>query len=215
MARRARSQGGFTYIGLLVSIVIMGLLLTLVSRVWTLTERREREIQLIYIGHTYRMAISSYFSLGHRYPATLDELLTDERFPVPRHHLRRLYADPMTGKPDWSLIMTPNGQGIMGVASSSPAAPIKRDGFELIDEGFKGADCYCGWQFIYYANRWNRAVGTGAGGNVPGSPATFQPGQISTLQPGQSTLTPAGQQRVTPSGQFEDPPAPSADSGAN
>jgi type II secretory pathway pseudopilin PulG len=179
-------QRGFTYIGLLVAVVLMGLMLTLVARVWSTTEQREREIQLLYIGHAYRIAISSYFSLGHQYPTTLQDLLTDERFPVPKHHLRRLYADPMTGHADWSLILTPSGQGVMGVASSSQAKPIKLDGFELIDQAFKGADCYCSWQFIYYANRWNRSAGTGgAPTNSPGSPGTFQPGRLETLPSGQ------------------------------
>lgn len=178
-------QAGFTYIGLLMMVVIMGLMLTIVARVWTTTEQREREIQLLYIGHAYRMAISSYFALGHHYPTNLQDLLIDERFPVPKHHLRRLYPDPITGKADWSLIMTPNGQGIMGVASSSTLAPIKRDGFEFADQTFKGSQCYCSWQFIYYANRWNRITGPNTGAGSQNTVPTFQPGQIGTLQPAQ------------------------------
>lgn len=165
MRTHSSGQSGFTYIGLLLAVVIIGLMLTIVSRVWSTTAQRERETQLLFIGHAYRMAISSYVSLGHQYPPTLQDLLADERFPVPKRHLRRLYADPMTGKTDWTLVMTPSGQGIMGVASSSQSAPIKRDGFETIDETFKGADCYCSWKFIYYANRWNRPAATD---NLPG-----------------------------------------------
>jgi len=172
----ADTQRGYTYIGLLVSVVILGLMLTMVARVWSTTEQRERETQLLWIGHAYRMAISSYYSMGHQYPLTLELLLTDDRFPVPKHHLRQLYADPMTGKADWALIMSPTGQGIMGVASSSQAQPIKRDGFESIDETFKDADCYCQWQFAYYGSRWNRAVPTGVGmPPSPGTPAPLQP----------------------------------------
>ena len=156
VSRAARGGGrGFTYVGLLVFIFIMGLMLTGVSRVWTTTEQREREIELIYIGHTYRMAISSYYAAGHQFPLTLQDLLTDDRFPIPKHHLRRLYADPMTGNADWRLIMSPTGVGIMGVASSSQAAPIKRAGFDDIDPPtFKDTDCYCKWEFVYRANRW-------------------------------------------------------------
>jgi type II secretory pathway pseudopilin PulG len=179
-------QRGFTYLGLLMAVVVMGLMLTLVSRVWRTTEQRERETQLLYIGHAYRMAISSYVALGHQYPPTLESLLKDERFPVPKRHLRRLYADPMTGQADWSLIMTPSGQGIMGVASSSQGVPIKRDGFDAIDEALKDADCYCAWKFVYYANRWNRGVGTGV--TPPGSPGTLQPGSPGTFSPGSPSL---------------------------
>jgi hypothetical protein len=177
----------------------MGLMLTVVSRVWRTTEQREREAQLLFVGHAYRMAIASYFANGHRFPATLQELLQDDRFPVPKHHLRRLYPDPITGSADWSLVLTPSGSGIMGVASSSNAAPIKRGGFDLIDEAFKDADCYCAWQFIYYPNRFMRPIGPatispnapGTAGGSPlgqstapaGFPSTFQPGHLSTIGP--------------------------------
>lgn len=172
---------GFTYVGLLVTVVVMGLMLTVVSRVWRTTEQRERETQLLFVGHAYRLAIASYFASGHQYPATLQDLLQDERFPVPKRHLRRLYPDPLTGQADWSLVLTPTGQGIMGVASSSHTAPIKRDGFELIDEAFKDADCYCAWQFIYYANRWTHGIAAPQPG---GAPIPFQPGTPPTITPG-------------------------------
>jgi type II secretory pathway pseudopilin PulG len=213
MHRPASRQRGFTYLGLLMAVVVMGLMLTLVSRVWRTTEQRERETQLLFIGHAYRIAISSYVALGHQYPPALENLLKDDRFPVPRRHLRRLYADPMTGQADWTLIMTPSGQGIMGVASSSQGVPIKRDGFEVIDAELKGADCYCAWQFVYYASRWNRPIGTGTapgtiqpstpgtplspGSQSPhypgGAPGTIQPGGPGTFSPGApSPLSPGG-----------------------
>src|SRR5215468_8808027 len=97
MRALSRRQGGFTYLGLLMAVVVMGLMLTVAGRVWSTTEQRERETQLLWAGHAYRMAISSYFAKGHQYPATLEQLLTDDRSPVPLHHLRRLYIDPMTG----------------------------------------------------------------------------------------------------------------------
>jgi type II secretory pathway pseudopilin PulG len=151
-------QRGFTFIGLLVVVVIMGLMLTVVARVWSTTERRERETQLLFVGHEFRMAIASYYASGHRYPSSLEDLLKDERFPVPKRHLRRLYVDPITGQADWTLVPTPDGQGIMGVASSSGATPLKRAGFDLIDESFKDADCYCAWQFVYYPKRFGRST---------------------------------------------------------
>jgi type II secretory pathway pseudopilin PulG len=181
---RARpDQSGFTYIGLLVAVVILGLTLSAAGRVWRTTEQREREIQLLYIGHAYRMAISSFYALGHRYPLTLQELVVDERFPIPKHHLRRLYADPMTGKADWTLVMTPDGNGVMGVASVSQAVPIKQDGFDILDQGFKDADCYCSWEFVYHANRWNGAAPAGT---------TLPNGGVPTLDPGTNPWSPGG-----------------------
>ena len=152
MSRRS-SQQGFTYIGLLAAVVIMGLLLTMVGRVWSTTQQREREAQLIWVGDQYRMAIATYFAFGHHYPTTLEALLADDRSPVPKRYLRQLYPDPMTGQADWTLLYTPDGVSIIGVASSSQLTPIKRKGFSVVDESFEDADCYCGWKFIYRPRR--------------------------------------------------------------
>lgn len=195
MPHRCRREGGFTYVGLLVIVVIAGLMLTMASRVWSTTEQRERETQLLFIGHAYRTAIASYFATGHRYPAALEDLVLDQRFPEPKRHLRRLYADPMTGQVDWSLVMTPDGQGIMGVASNSQSKPIKVAGFEPIDDAFKDSDCYCNWQFVYYSNRysrWRGQVSPGAGSDpkASGSLGTFKPGSLNALPSSSGGLSP-------------------------
>src|SRR5207302_8513176 len=91
-------QAGFTYLGLLAAIVLMGLLLTVAARVWSLTAQRERETQLLFVGDAFRMAIAGYYAHGHRYPATLENLLADDRSPVPMRYLRRLYLDPKIGR---------------------------------------------------------------------------------------------------------------------
>lgn len=148
-AGNPQRNGGFTYIGILVAVVILGLLLTAASRVWALHEQREREIQLLFVGDAYRMAIARYFAYGHQYPAALQSLLSDERSPVTRRYLRQLYADPVTGKSDWKLISAPDGVGIMGVASRSQLRPIKRRNFAFADATFTDSECYCSWQFIF------------------------------------------------------------------
>jgi type II secretory pathway pseudopilin PulG len=199
MGRSRRAQRGFTYIGLLLAVVVMGLMLTMAGRIWSTTAQREREKQLLFVGHAYRAAIASYYAYGHRFPSSLDELLTDERFPLPKHHLRRLYSDPMTGQTDWTLVLTSDGQGIMGVASSSKVTPIKRAGFPLEDQAFKGADCYCGWQFVYYANRFNRpTTQTGTGTLAPGSTSTLAPRTLGTFSPGHITSLPSDRGVLSP-----------------
>jgi type II secretory pathway pseudopilin PulG len=192
MRAAQKREGGFTYIGLLMVVVVMGLMLTVAGRVWSTTEQRERETQLLWVGHQYRLAIASYFAHGHQYPATLQQLLLDDRQPVPLHHLRKLYFDPMTGQPDWTLVMTPSGAGIMGVASSSQRTPIKRQGFDIVDDSFKDMDCYCAWRFNYYPNRFGRSWGaaaTTAPATPPGKPTPFSPLKTSPLT--SSPLTPS------------------------
>jgi type II secretory pathway pseudopilin PulG len=154
MRARCRSQRGFTYIGLLAAVVIMGLMLTVVGRVWVTTEQRERETQLLFAGDAIRMAIGRYYTAGHQYPVSLQLLLADDRSPVPKRYLRRLYVDPMTGNADWTPIYASDGIGIMGVASASKLVPLKRKGFASLDAMFEDTDCYCSWQFVYVPRRF-------------------------------------------------------------
>jgi type II secretory pathway pseudopilin PulG len=142
-------QAGFTFIGLIAAIAVLGVLLSVVGQVWSFSAQRQKEQQLLYIGDQYRQAIGSYFAAGSTYPLSLQDLLSDERSPVPRHHLRQIYRDPLTNDTDWILIKDPTGVGIMGVASSSKLTPIKRLRFEDIEVGFANKDCYCDWKFVY------------------------------------------------------------------
>ena len=180
-----RAESGFTYIGLLIAVVIMGLLLTVVGRVWKTTEQRGREAQLLWVGQQYRLAIASYYASGRGFPSALADLVQDGRFPVPKHHLRRLYPDPMTGKADWTPVLTPDGQAIMGIASSSNGVPIKRKGFDVSDEIFEDADCYCVWQFIYMPRRrWGvTPEATPTGPTAPDPTNPFNPGHLGPLDP--------------------------------
>ena len=194
MRRCGGFAGGFTYIGLLVAVFIIGLLLTMASRVWSVTVQREREAQLLWVGHAYRHAIASYYRRGGVYPQSLRQLVQDDRSPVALHYLRQLYPDPMTGAADWTLIPSLDGQRIMGIASRSKGVPIKRTGFELIDAVFANTDCYCSWQFVYYARR--HGVPVAPGGVVPPPTLTDQ----GPLQPGNGMLTPGTTAPVPASG---------------
>jgi type II secretory pathway pseudopilin PulG len=150
VARAQPQQQGFTYIGLLFAVAIIGITLATVGVIWSTQGQREREEQLLFVGDQYRQAIGRYLQAGGVWPQSLDDLVEDKRVPMPRRFLRRLYPDPMTGAADWELIPGPDG-GIMGVASSSQQQPIKVAGFRPLDAAFENAACYCGWKFIYVA----------------------------------------------------------------
>ncbi|MDB6086369.1 MAG: hypothetical protein JWN43_4250 [Gammaproteobacteria bacterium] len=140
---------GFTYIGLLIAVVVLGVGLAAVGTVWRTQAQREREQELLAIGREFRAALASYYAAGaHQYPLAIEDLIDDKRFTEPKHHLRKLYADPMTGSADWTFIRS-DMQGISGIASSSNGEPVKKDGFEPDEPNFKDAACYCDWQFIY------------------------------------------------------------------
>ena len=111
---------------------------------------RENEEELLFVGNQYRRAILSYYSnipagSARTLPASLDVLLNDVRFVTPVQHIRRLYADPMTGKADWDVI-TANG-GIVGVRSRSTVEPFKKTGFNKENSLFEGATSYAQWNF--------------------------------------------------------------------
>jgi hypothetical protein len=111
--------------------------------------QREREAQLLWVGHEYRAAIGRYFRQRRAYPQTLQELLgAAPDAPVQVRYLRRLYPDPMTNAVDWVLVPGPNG-GIMGVASSSKRAPLKTGHFDEVDQDFADASFYGDWQFTF------------------------------------------------------------------
>jgi type II secretory pathway pseudopilin PulG len=141
-------QGGFTYIGLMFAIAVLGITLATVGVVWSTQIRRDREAELLYIGNQYRAAIGRYLASGGQYPQELADLVEDKRFPGARRYLRRIYLDPMTNSADWQLITAPQG-GIMGVASRSQGKPIKVAGFAPEDTAFEKSECYCDWKFIY------------------------------------------------------------------
>ncbi|MEA3142050.1 MAG: hypothetical protein QOK23_4219 [Gammaproteobacteria bacterium] len=145
---KPRASAGFTYIGLLLAVVLLGLALSAVGTVWHTMAQREREKELLFIGHEIQAAIAAYYQAGRQFPQELSDLVEDKRWPEPRHFLRRLYADPMTGQADWTEIRT-DSVGITGVASSSSAAPIKKSGFLPDDEAFADAETYQDWKFVY------------------------------------------------------------------
>ena len=140
---------GFTYLGLLVAVAVMGILLAVVGEVVATTARRDREEQLLWVGHQYRSAIARYWNQRRTYPQALQDLLgSAPDDPVLVRYIRRLYPDPMTDAVDWVLLPAPSG-GIMGVASSSSRAPLKTAHFDDADKAFEDASTYGDWKFVF------------------------------------------------------------------
>jgi type II secretory pathway pseudopilin PulG len=151
--RRAR---GFTYLGVLVLVMLLGLALAAAGEVASTVARRDREEQLLWVGHQYRAAIGRYYLRRHAFPQALADLLgSSPDDPVPVRYLRRLYPDPMTSAVDWVLVQGPDG-GIMGVASSSPRTPLKTAGFVEAEKDFENAVTYGDWKFTFLPGRFYR-----------------------------------------------------------
>lgn len=151
-ARLQASQRGFTYIGLLFAIALLGLALAAVGTVWSTVARRDREQSALWIGQQYVLAIQRYYLQGpvgvRQFPQTIDELLEDRRGEAIARHLRRAYADPLAPGADWELIRLADG-GIIGIRSSAPGRPLKITGFPPELANLDDAECYCDWEFTY------------------------------------------------------------------
>ena len=142
---------GFTYIGLMIMVAISGIALAGVGIVWHQDVQREREKELLFIGNAYRQAIGSYYESSpsdtKQYPRKLIDLILDSRFPNIKHHLRKLYSDPVTREGEWGLVLVQDK--IVGIYSQSSLKPIKRKEFPSQYGDFSGAKEYSDWKFIY------------------------------------------------------------------
>jgi hypothetical protein len=121
---------------------------------------------------------------------SVDDLLEDKRFPVPLHHLRRAYPDPMTGKNDWLFLRY--GDRIFGIYSGSTAAPVKHANFPRRYADFVDAKTYGDWQFFYRppGSRIRTLNGSAtpsfpeAAPNVPNLPSqSGRPGSLTSASP--------------------------------
>lgn len=112
---------GFTYLWLLFALALGSVALAALGEQELTRQRREREAELRFRGEAIAAALGRYAErtpVGRLpLPQQLDNLLDDRRFPQPQHHLRRLYADPFTGRADWEPIWG------LAAPAAAPAAP--------------------------------------------------------------------------------------------
>jgi type II secretory pathway pseudopilin PulG len=109
-----RGQAGFTYLGVLLAVAVLGIGLVAASEVWVTSARRQKTEQLEWIGAQFIQAIASYWhatpGAAKAYPQSLQDLLEDRRNPTLRRHLRMPYRNPFTGIADWEFVMTADGR---------------------------------------------------------------------------------------------------------
>ncbi|WP_186167676.1 hypothetical protein [Burkholderia gladioli] len=168
-----RGQRGYAYIALLIGIAIVGVAAAATIQLGALYQRRMAEKALLEVGGAFQRALLSYADATPagrpRQPRTLQDLVHDPRYPNPVRHLRRVYADPLTGKADWVLVRSPDGQTIVGIHSASRARPIQLKLFPEEFRGFENRRSYTQWVFV--ARRPLLAVGGRApNAGVPASP---------------------------------------------
>lgn len=187
-----RGARGYAMAALLVSIAVMGILMSAAMPVWRQAARREKEAELVFRGEQYARAIGLYQRrFAAAFPPSID-VLVEQRF------LRRKYKDPMTEDGEFqvlyqasltasapgggsapSTLSGPGSQtgpsaptrsigprgGVIGVVSKSEEASIRL---------YNDRDHYNEWLFVYIAT--TTQVG-GAPGVQQGSAGRGQQGR--------------------------------------
>ena len=152
MEGRALFERGFTYLGLMFVLTVFGVTLALAGTLWSFSQQREKEHELLFIGNQFRQAIRMYYEktpgVIKRYPVSLDALLSDDRYVSTQRYLRKIYKDPMTDKASWGIVNAPDG-GIMGVHSLAEGRALKVGAFKLSESSFSDAKNYSEWVFFY------------------------------------------------------------------
>ncbi|HET7868498.1 MAG TPA: type II secretion system protein [Burkholderiaceae bacterium] len=141
---------GFTYVGLLAMLALLGIALSVVGPLWSDAVRREREQDLLRVGRLYAQALGAYQRNGpgsvQPYPETLEALLEDRRHLGTYRYLRQLYPDPIDPSRPWGLVRD-SSNGIRGVYSTSALAPLRREALDLGDVTLPAAKSYQEWIF--------------------------------------------------------------------
>jgi type II secretory pathway pseudopilin PulG len=146
-------------------------MLLAVGEVWHIAQKREKEVELLFVGNQFRKAIESYYAntpatnKQQTYPTSLEDLLKDPRYPSTQRYLRKIYIDPMSNNTEWGVVKNPNG-GIFGVYSQSDEEPIKQSNFLLANMGFEGKTKYSEWVFMYIKTP-NASAPVATNSNVP------------------------------------------------
>jgi type II secretory pathway pseudopilin PulG len=149
--RRGR-QAGFTYLGLIIFVTIIGLVGAATLKIGALLQRAAAEEELLDIGAAFSAALDSYAAATPQgaspYPPSLKELLKDPRVPGVRRHLRKIFVDPLTGKAEWGVVYLGDGTtGVVAVHSLSTARPLKVANFDSRFAGLDNADTISAWRF--------------------------------------------------------------------
>jgi len=190
VARPVRNEGGFTYVGLVFFVAILGLVGAATLKVDALLRRAAAEQDLLEIGAEFSEALRSYAAATPRgyptAPPSLQELLKDPRFPGTRRHLRKIFVDPITGKSEWGIVYQGDKIGVLAVYSLSQAQPLKVANFDARFLNFENKEHLSEWKFT----ATGQGVSVTAPNNIapppgtPGAPAPLFPAPGATPAPG-------------------------------
>ncbi len=145
-------QRGFTYLGLIILVAIIGLVGAASLKATSLLQRAAAEEELLETGAAFSAALASYAAVTPPgqppQPPTLQELLRDPRSPAVRRHLRKIFVDPITGKAEWGVMYLGDKVGVIGVYSLSDAKPLKIANFDTRFLNMENREKISDWKFM-------------------------------------------------------------------
>ena len=196
MVVRSRRQAGFTYLGLIIFVTIIGLVGAATLKIGALLQRAAAEEELLDIGAAFSAALDSYAAATPQgaspYPPSLKELLKDPRVPGVRRHLRKIFVDPLTGKAEWGVVYLGDGTtGVVAVHSLSTARPLKVANFDSRFAGLDNADTISAWRFKARDPALGQAPGQMQPQPQPGAPAARAAPTTQPVPPGLPPAEPA------------------------
>lgn len=143
------SKAGFAYVWILGILIFLSLGIGQWAVNYATIKQREKEKELLIIGHRYQQAIKKYYENtpgGIKvFPSELSDLLKDPRHLSITRYMRKLEKDPITGE-DF-LVIRNIDHLVIGVYSRSDKEPIKKDGFNEYEASFKNSKQYNEWKF--------------------------------------------------------------------
>jgi len=210
VAPTSRNEAGFTYVGMVFFVAILGLVGAATLKVDSLLRRAAAEQDLLEIGAEFSEALRSYAAATPRgyptAPPTLQDLLKDPRFPGTRRHLRKIFVDPVTGKDAWGIVYQGDKIGVLAVYSLSQAKPLKLANFDARFLNFENKEHLSEWKFT----ATGQGVSVTAPSNIapPGTPGTPEAPAPLFPAPGTQPVPGAPAAPVPPSVPPEQPAQP-------
>lgn len=145
------AQGGGAYLFVLFVISLISISLCGSAYIDSVGGRRDREMELFFIGGEFERAFLSYrnvsVALGDEInPSQIGDLLEDRRGGRVIRHLRKVYFDPLTGSRQWGEVRA-RGR-LVGVYSLAGGTPfVRRLEASRPDADDPGPERYSEWVF--------------------------------------------------------------------
>ena len=122
--KNREGEGGYLLVGVIFMVALVLIALSVAAPRVALELRREREVESQHRANEYVRAIQLYYRKFKRYPTSVEQLENSNNI----RFLRKRYADPLTGKADYRLILVGQNKTTVKGFFGEPLAGIPTSG---------------------------------------------------------------------------------------